>query len=136
MKRNGRAHLLVVAAALIFSACGGAAEKAGGDTKSASAPPTVNSASPTPTADVVAVPASTTNELPASAGVATSRQGTSSASGSHPAGSAPPAKLPTPRIGSGGHDLFLFTQARAAINNDGDLKAANVVIDVKEGVVT
>jgi osmotically-inducible protein OsmY len=44
--------------------------------------------------------------------------------------------MPTPRIGSGGNDLFLFTQARAAINDDADLKAANLVIEVKEGVVT
>lgn len=44
--------------------------------------------------------------------------------------------MPKPQIGSGGNDLFLFTQARAAINNDADLKAANVVVDVKEGVVT
>jgi osmotically-inducible protein OsmY len=44
--------------------------------------------------------------------------------------------MPTPQIGSGGNDLFLFTQARSAINNDSDLKAANVVIDVKGGVVT
>ncbi|HEX8293485.1 MAG TPA: BON domain-containing protein [Pyrinomonadaceae bacterium] len=44
--------------------------------------------------------------------------------------------MPTPQIGSGGNDFFLFTQARAAINNDSDLKAANVVVDVKGGVVT
>jgi osmotically-inducible protein OsmY len=44
--------------------------------------------------------------------------------------------MPKPRIGSGGNDLFLFTQARAAINNDADLKASNLVVDVKEGVVT
>jgi osmotically-inducible protein OsmY len=44
--------------------------------------------------------------------------------------------MPTPQIGSGGNDLFLFTRARAAMNNDTDLKAANVVIEVKEGVVT
>jgi osmotically-inducible protein OsmY len=44
--------------------------------------------------------------------------------------------MPTPQIGSGGNDFSLFTQARAAINNDPDLRAANVIIDVKEGVVT
>jgi osmotically-inducible protein OsmY len=44
--------------------------------------------------------------------------------------------MPTPRIGSGGNDFFLFTQARAAINADPELKGANVVLDVKEGTVT
>ncbi|MCA1614739.1 MAG: BON domain-containing protein [Acidobacteria bacterium] len=44
--------------------------------------------------------------------------------------------MPTPQIGSGGNDFFLFTQARAAINGDPDLKAANLVVDVKGGVVT
>lgn len=52
------------------------------------------------------------------------------------AGGAPAAKMPTPQIGSGGNDFFLFTQARAAINNDPDLKAASVVVEVKGGVVT
>ncbi len=50
--------------------------------------------------------------------------------------SAPPAKVPTPQIGSGGNDFFLFTQARAAVNADPELKAANLVIEVKDGVVT
>ncbi len=49
---------------------------------------------------------------------------------------APPAKMPTPQIGSGGNDFYLFTRARGAINADAELKAANVVVDVKEGNIT
>jgi len=135
MNKLGLAKLLVLAAVLTFSDCGGAAEKAGGDTKAAGAPKGANAAGPTPATDgganVVATPAAAPTP-PASAG----EPGTSPSPESRRAGSAPPAKLPTPQIGSGGNDLFLFTQARAAINNDGDLKAANVVIEVREGVVT
>src|SRR5215207_3423011 len=139
MNKLGLAKLLVLAAVLTFSDCGGAAEKAGGDTKAAGAPKGVNAAGPAPATDgganVVATPAAAPTP-PASAGEPAARQGTSPSPESRRAGDAPPAKLPTPRIGSGGNDLFLFTQARAALNNDSDLKAANVVIEVKEGVVT
>lgn len=134
MKRNRPASLLVIAAALISSGCGGGAERAGGDTKSTNATTAVNSASPTPTAD--AVPAGTAPAPTATADTAASQQGAAPASGARGAGGAAPAQMPTPRVGSGGNDLFLFTQARAAFNNDADLKAANVVIEVKEGVVT
>ncbi len=43
---------------------------------------------------------------------------------------------PKPQIGSGGNDFSLFTQARAALNNDAELKGANITVEVKEGVVT
>lgn len=43
---------------------------------------------------------------------------------------------PKPQIGSGGNDFFQFTQARAAIGADPDLKTTNIVVDVKGGVVT
>jgi osmotically-inducible protein OsmY len=44
--------------------------------------------------------------------------------------------MPTPQIGSGGNDLFLFTQARAAVNADPELNAANLIIEVRDGVVS
>jgi hypothetical protein len=139
MDRNGLIKLLIISAALNFSACGGAVEKAGGDSKAAVASPGVNAATPPPKTDsvanAVATPAAATT-LPASAGEPAARQGASTASESRKAGGAPAAKMPSPQIGSGGNDLFLFTQARAAINSDSDLKAANVVVDVKGGVVT
>jgi hyperosmotically inducible protein len=144
MKRNGLIKLLILVAALNYSGCGGAANSAGGDSKTASASTGVNAASPTPTAESVASAVATPAAAPAatvSAGdaAAAARQGSSSTSPTSEtrnANSAPQAKMPKPQIGSGGNDLFLFTQARAAINNDADLKAANVVVDVKEGVVT
>lgn len=138
MNGNRLKRLLVLAAALSFFGCGGAAEKAEDD-KATATSPGVKAASPAPTtgggANAVATPAGAATALPA-AGEAAARQGATSASGSRGANPAPPAKMPTPRIGSGGNDFFLFTQARAAINNDSELKAANVVIEVKEGVVT
>jgi hyperosmotically inducible periplasmic protein len=43
---------------------------------------------------------------------------------------------PKPEIGTGGSDFFQFTQARAAIGGDPDLKTTNILIDVKAGVLT
>lgn len=47
----------------------------------------------------------------------------------------PAVKEPTPQIGSGGDDLSLFTQARAALSSDKELINA-VIIEIKEGNVT
>lgn len=47
----------------------------------------------------------------------------------------PPVKAPTPNIGSGGSDMFLFTQARGALSSDKELSNA-VIIEIKEGNVT
>jgi hypothetical protein len=141
MNRNGLAYILILAAALNFSGCGGAAESAGGDNKAASAPPTANAATnPTPAtaavnANTVAASAEAGAAAPTSPGDA-ARQAAPTASPSRGAGGAPTAKAPAPQIGSGGNDFFLFTQARAAINNDPELKTANLVVEVKEGVVT
>lgn len=142
MNRNRLAYILTLAAALNFSGCGGAAESAGGDGKAAAATPAANAATnPTPAAAAVnANTAAASTEAgaaaPTSAGEAAGRQAAPTASPSRGAGGATPAKAPTPQIGSGGNDFFLFTQARAAINNDPELKAANLVVEVKEGVVT
>lgn len=135
------AHLIILAAALGFAACGGAAERSGGDGKAANTSPTVNAASPAPTNDVAtnagASNANAATTVQASAGGAAATAPVASPTAApRGAGNTPQAKVPTPQIGSGGNDLFLFTQARAAINEDADLKAANVVIEVKEGVVT
>ncbi len=46
------------------------------------------------------------------------------------------SSIPKPQIGTGGSDFFLFTQARAALSADAELKAANIMIDVKAGVLT
>jgi len=129
MNRNRLASLIILAAALGFSACGGAAESSGGDAKAANASTAaVNAATPAPTADGGANTAATNADA--------AQQNTSPAAESRASTNAPAAKVPKPQIGSGGNDLFLFTQARAAVDGDADLKAANVVIEVKEGVVT
>lgn len=47
----------------------------------------------------------------------------------------PPVKGPTPQIGSGGGDMFLFTQARGALSSDKELLNA-VIVEIKEGNAT
>jgi hypothetical protein len=44
-------------------------------------------------------------------------------------------KDPEPKIGAGGNDFYLFTQTRAALNADGELKNSNIAIDIKNGSV-
>lgn len=143
MNRNRLAYILILTAALNFSACGGPAESAGGNNnKAAAATPAANAATnPAPAtaavnANTVAASAETVAATPAPVGDAAARQATPAASPSRTSGSTPTAKAPAPQIGSGGNDFFLFTQARAAINNDPELKAANLIVEVKEGVVT
>lgn len=45
-------------------------------------------------------------------------------------------KDPEPKIGNGGNDFYVFTQARAVLNADSELKNSNIVIDIKNGSVT
>jgi hypothetical protein len=47
----------------------------------------------------------------------------------------PPVKEPVPQIGSGGGDMFLFTQARGALSSDTELLNA-VIVEIKEGNAT
>ncbi|MDT5270942.1 MAG: hyperosmotically inducible periplasmic protein [Acidobacteriota bacterium] len=131
MNMNRLVKLLILAAALNLFGCGGGAEKAGSDGKAAGAPTVVNAASPAPTPRADTAPANT-----ATAGGAAAQQGTSPTSETRGAVSAPSAKMPKPQVGSGGNDLFLFTQARAAVDADPELKASNLIVEVKEGVVT
>jgi hypothetical protein len=49
--------------------------------------------------------------------------------------SSPPVKAPTPQIGSGGGDMFLFTQVRGALSSDKELLNA-VIVEIKEGNAT
>ncbi|MGB8507955.1 MAG: BON domain-containing protein, partial [Pyrinomonadaceae bacterium] len=63
--------------------------------------------------------------------------GVAAAGGARAGGNnAPPANMPKTQIGSGGSDFSLFTQARGAITADPELKTANVIVEVKDGVVT
>jgi BON domain len=137
MNRNRLTILLALAAALALSACGARAEKAGGD--GAASAPRNDTRSPAPPADG-GPDAATTNASadarPAAPAPEAAPQSSSRAGGTRAPNSAPPVAMPTPEIGSGGNDLFLLTRARAAINADPELKAANLTLDVKEGVVT
>ncbi len=49
--------------------------------------------------------------------------------------SSPPVKAPIPQIGSGGDDMFLFTQVRGALSSDKELSNA-VIVEIKEGTAT
>jgi hypothetical protein len=134
MHRNRLVQLLILAAALNFSGCGGAAERTDRDRKATGEVATSNASSPATANGGATTVAASSNAGKADA--APSGKAVAQQSPSPGPGSAPPAKAPTPHIGSGGNDFSLFTQARGAINNDPELKGANVVVEVKEGVVT
>lgn len=143
MNRNRLAVIIIILiSALGPSGCGGAA--GGGGTTTNTDARAVAAASPSPTtagtatvsgANVSGANADSAPPLTAAGGEAT-RRGEPQLQASRAASGSPAAKMPTPQVGSGGNDLFLFTQARAAVNKDPELRAANIVIDVKEGVVT
>lgn len=153
MNRNRLEILLILAVALFLSGCNqGAVEQAGGNNNNAgaAASPGVNTASSAPVADSGAnlAPASSTPANVAPANVAAAapappasvgnvpQPGAVANSNSRSASKTPPAPLPKTQIGSGGNDFFIFTQARGAINTDAELQAANIIVEVKDGVVT
>lgn len=142
MNRNRLNILLIlVATAFAASGCGGGGEKAGSNSAETTTTSNANAANGVSPADgganvapangVAVAPSQTT----AGGGIA-QQQAASQGSGSRGASNKPPANMPTPQIGSGGNDFYLFTQARAALNADAELKAANIVVDIKEGVAT
>lgn len=144
MNSNRLNILLVIAAtAFILSGCGGSGN-AGGNSVATTATSNVDAASPVPTANGGANNVAQTNGAasaslqPAAVGATPQQQqqGASQAGGSRGTLPAPPANVPKPQIGSGGNDFYLFTQARAALNADAELNAANLVVDVKQGVAT
>lgn len=130
MNRNKLNILLALAASLALSGCGGADRTAGGNSNANNAPSTAKTSSPAP-ANVAAVAPS-----PVTTGGATPQTGAASKDGARASANAPQANAPKPQIGSGGNDFYIFTQARGALNNDPELRAANITVEVKEGVVT
>ncbi len=141
MKRYGLEILPILAAALVLSGCGGAGEKDNSNNAGTTAPANVNAATPVGTSSVTpannSALAPTPLATPLPAGGNTPQPGTSPGSGTRSnTNSAPPTQMPTTKIGSGGNDFFLFTKARAAINADAELSAANVILDIKEGAAT
>lgn len=146
---SNRLNILLInaATALILTGCGGSgSEKAGGN----SAATTAATANADAASRVPAAGSGANNVAPANgvasapsqtaAGGATQQQqqqqAASAAGGARGASPAPSANMPKPQIGSGGNDFYLFTQARAALNADAELNAANLVVDVKQGVAT
>jgi hypothetical protein len=140
MNRNRLNILLVVTALLVLSGCGDGGGKTGGKSADATAPSNSNAASVAPTpaeaANVSAPSGAAVAPAQPAANAVVAQPVASQGGGTRGGNNAPPAKMPTPRIGSGGNDFYLFTQARGALNADAELKAANVVVDVKEGAVT
>lgn len=141
MNRNGRAVLLVLVAALAFSGCGGAGGNAVNDNAGRAASSNVNASSPAPAADGAANVAQANNAAVAPApmtptGGGATQAGATPAGGTRGNSNAPPANMPKPQIGSGGSDFSLFAQTRGALDADAELKAANITIEVKEGVVS
>lgn len=43
---------------------------------------------------------------------------------------------PSPQLGGGAADFYLFTQARGALVSDPEIKDADIVVAVKNGAVT
>lgn len=130
--------LLALAAAAGLSGCGGAAGDAGGNGARVAASPGANVAGPAPAAgganQIGPAGGAAVSPSPSAAGGAT--QPSANLRGGGRGGDAQQAKAPAPQIGSGGNDFSLFTQARGALNSDAELKAANITVEVKEGVVT
>ncbi len=48
----------------------------------------------------------------------------------------PLVPAPTPQIGSGANDFFLFTQVRGALNANDELKNSAITFDIHAGAVT
>ncbi len=137
MNRNSLTSSLVLAAAFAFSSCGGAAS---GDNNNAGnlAQKRDDSVNTNVAANTTVAPASSATSVDNASPLATgaTTNATSGSSNTSTGNKAQTANMPQPQIGSGGNDFYLFTQTRAAINADAELKNANIVIDVKEGIVT
>lgn len=140
MNRNGSLILLAFAAALALPGCGGAGERAGDNGARATAPPSTDAPSPAPAADGAAQAAPANGDATAAPSTSTTGGATqpdATLKGGERGGvKVRQADAPKPRIGSGGNDFFLFTQARGALAADAELKTANITVEVKEGVVT
>ena len=121
MNRNQLAALLTTAAALVLSACGGVEQAGGGNTPTNARPGNNRAAGAT--------------ENASTADVAAATSGGAAANNDEGKG-ARRANVPQPQIGSGGNDFAIFTQVRGALSNDAELKAADLVVEVKKGAVT
>lgn len=143
--KNAKSLVVVCALASLLAACNQAetANTNSNGATAASAP--VSNASPVAASDT---PAPTKNPPASIAGDSTAAS-TATSSSTTTTGNAEPdapkvnrmsnakaVPMPQPQIGSGGNDLLLFTRIRSAIDTDADLKRANIIIDISDGVVT
>ena len=140
--------LAVALLAPLAAGCGGAAvttnSNSGAQTGAADSTPAT--ATPAQDAAAAATPAAegTTATPPASSSAPAQGGGAAG----DPAATASPVKTadrpaaartanaPKPQIGSGGNDFYAFTQARAALAADDELKSSPVVIEISGGVAT
>ncbi len=130
MNRNHLAAAVIICAALTLNGCTGAGgASAGGNNANTSRQPEA-AAGAAPAANTATAPQTTpaVNAAPAQV------QSTPATAVSSEKAKA--ADVPRPQIGSGGNDFFLFTQARAALGADAELKGAAPIIEVKDGVLT
>jgi hypothetical protein len=138
MKTDRLLILLTLASALALTGCGGAVERAGDNSATPAATPGVNASGATPAAVGTSqtAPANGAAVAPSPPPTVGATQPGATLKGDERAANVKQADTPKPRIGSGGNDFFLFTQARGALNADAELKGANITVEVKEGVVT
>jgi hypothetical protein len=130
MNRNNLLASLTFCAALALNGCGGAGASGGGNAADNRRRPEA-AANATPAADNA--PASPSASTANAASAASVNAPAGAADGDNKAKS---ANMPRPQIGSGGNDFFVFTQARAALGSDAELKGATPIIEVKDGVLT
>ena len=135
MNSNRLLILFTLAAASSLAGCGGTSEQVGDKSARAADPPSVNAAAPTANSPAQAANGDAVTPPPSMTGGATQPDATHNG-GERGRVKAQQTNLPKPQIGTGGNDFYLFTQARGALNADAELKAANITVEVKEGVVT
>ena len=132
MNRSKFTVTLALGAALLLSGCAGADGVGGGKSTAGGA---------TQSREVAANTAQAANNVPTSTPSALVANTASPAVGAMPRSdangvNARAVNMPKPQVGSGGNDFYLYTQARAALNADAEMKGTNVIIDIKEGIVT
>lgn len=122
MKTNKLITLIsgLIMAALISSGCAGTSNT---DTATSNTVPAVNGNANLP-ASAPPLTANANNNM--AIGESTTNQGQGTRIN----------KDPDPKIGTGGNDFYLFTQARAALDADSELKNSKIVVDVKNGNAT
>lgn len=91
---------------------------------------------PTPAAAGAATPITAAPITAAPTTTPPARTAAESDNAASPSASPRNSNMPRPQIGSGGNDFHVFTQARAALGADAELKNSSIVIDVREGAAT